>query len=176
MIETLGQKAVLWLFGGVVMAITFRLFLMVERRNQQVSHAAGDKVILAFPPWYPRFALVLVIISVLLLLLMASGVVQGWVLPLALAAFILIPAFFILWSYYMHRGYFTQNEGLYYKSGLKAATFYPWEALERVDLVGKEYRLCFQDGRKVKIHRLMLGVNALIKRAAQQGPVRQSPA
>ncbi len=140
------------------------LITRIERHQRKMQPLDGDKVTLVFPPWYPRLAGALMLISCLCLLLVVTDVMDADWLSLYFFVIFLIPAFFIIWSFYTHAGYFT-DDGIFYKGGLKQPDFYPWYELESVKTTGKEYHLVFKGHKSVKVHRLMLGSILLLHKA-----------
>jgi|GEM_PF-3450411 len=140
------------------------LITRIERHQRKMKQLDGDKVALVFPTWYPRLAGALMLISCLCLLLVVMDKMKADWLSLYFFVIFLIPAFFILWSYYKHTGYFT-DDGIFFKAGLKKQRFYPWHELESVQMIGKEYYLVFKGRRTLKLHRLLLGMNVLLDKA-----------
>ena len=149
----MGFKLLVIILTGLIAGL---LITHIERHQRKMKPLGGDKVALVFPPWYPRLASALMLISCLCLLLVVMDKMKADWLSLYFSMIFLIPAFFILWSYYKHTGYFT-DDGIFYKVGLKQSDFYPWYELESVKTTGKEYHLVFKGHKSVKVHRLMLG-------------------
>lgn len=157
----MGFKLLVIILTGLIAGLLIR---RIEHHQRKLKQLDGDKVALVFPPWYPRLAGALMLISCLCLLLVVTDVMEADWLSLYFFVIFLIPAFFIICSFYTHAGYFTYD-GIFYKGGLKQPGFYPWYELESVKTTGKEYHLVFKGHKSVKVHRLMLGSNLLLHKA-----------